>query len=102
MKKGLMYLFVGLIAITFSTIGFAMEKKEGHDEGHIKGEITKIDGDMVTVKDEHGEEHMLHVDKTTKKKGDLTAGAHVEAEATESGHASSITVHAMAEPKAKH
>ncbi len=95
MKNGLMYLLVGLIAVTFSTLGFAMEKKKGdHDEGHIKGEITKIDGEMVTVKDEHGEEHMLHVDKSTKKKGEIKTGAHVEAEATDSGHAKSITAHA--------
>ncbi len=93
MKRGILYLLAGLIAVTFSTVSFAMEKERGHDEDLIKGEITKVDKEMVTVTDEHGEEHMLHVDKTTKKKGEIKVGAHVMAEATGSGHAKSIEVH---------
>ena len=90
MKKGLTYLLAGLAVVAFSTVGFAMK-------GGIKGEITKVEGSMVTVKDDHGEEHMLHVDDTTKKEGDIAVGAHVEAEATGSGHAKSIMVHKKGE-----
>jgi hypothetical protein len=88
MKKGTMLLMAVLATAAFSTAGYA---EEGHKKGgHITGEVTKIDGDMVTVKDMHGEEHMLHVDKTTKKMGELKVGEHVMAEATDSGHAKSI------------
>ena len=91
MKNKWTYLMAGAFVIALSTASFA---GGGHGV-HIKGEITAIDGEMVTVKDEHGEEHMLHVDKTTKKTGDLKAGAHVEANATKSGHTTMITVHDM-------
>ena len=88
MKKGWTYLVAVLAVVAFSTVGFAGGK--GH---HIKGEVTKVDGSMVTVKDDHGKEHMLHVDDTTKQEGHIEAGAHVEAEATDSGHAKSIMAH---------
>ena len=68
--------------------------------GHIKGKVTKIAGDMVTVKDAGGKEHMLHVDaKTTKKGGEIKVGIHVEADSDKSGHAKSIKVEAEMSPK---
>ena len=87
MKKGLTYLLVaGVMTISLATTGFAM--KGGHA---IKGEVTKIEGDMVTVKDEHEKEHTFHVDaKATKKEGEIKVGAHVEVDADKSGHANSI------------
>ena len=88
MKKGWIYLVAGLAVVIFSTVGFATGKK-----GSISGEVTHVEGAMVTVKDDHGKEHMLHVDDSTKKEGDIVVGAHVEAEATGSGHAKSISVH---------
>jgi len=89
MKKGLTYLLIaGVMTISLATVSFAMK-------GHIKGEVTKIEGDMVTVKDATGKEHMLHVDaKATKKEGEIKVGAHVEADADKSGHAKSIKVEA--------
>ena len=87
MKKGLMFLLAALVTAAFSSVGYA---GEGHEEGHISGTVIKVDGEMITVKDAHGEEHMLHVDKTTKKSGEIKVGEHVMAEATDSGHAKSI------------
>lgn len=89
MKKGLTYLLVaGIMTVSLASVSFAMK-------GHIKGEVTKIEGDMVTVKDAAGKDHMLHVDKTsTKKEGDIKVGARVEADADDSGHAKSIKVEA--------
>lgn len=90
MKKGLSVLFAGMMVITLATAGFA---EKGH--GTIKGEVTKIEGDMVTVKDDHGKEHVLHVDAhATKKEGKIEVGAHVEADAEANGHAKSIKAHA--------
>ena len=88
MKKGWIYLVAGLAVVTLTTVGFAGGKK-----GHVAGEVTKIEGAMITVKDDHGKEHMLHADDTTKKEGHIEVGAHVEAEATGSGHATSIMAH---------
>lgn len=89
MKKGLAYLFVaGVMTLSLATVGFAMK-------GHIKGKITKIDGEMITVTDAHKKEHMFHVDATaTKKDGEIKLGAHVEVDADKSGHANSIKVEA--------
>ena len=86
MKKGLTYLLVaGVLTVSFATASFAMKSSS------IKGEVTKIEGDMVTVKDDHGKEHTLHVDQhATKKEGEIKVGAHVEADAEANGHAKSI------------
>ena len=88
MKKGLTYLFVaGVMMMSLATAGFAMK------DHAIKGEVTKIEGEMVTVKDAHAKEHTFHVDaKATKKIGEVTVGAHVEVDADKSGHANSIKV----------
>ncbi|MBI3358284.1 MAG: hypothetical protein HY037_01645 [Nitrospirae bacterium] len=95
MKKGLTYLLVaGVMVASLATVSFAMKTHEGM----IKGEVTKIDGEMVTVKDAEGEEHMLHVDpESSKKEGEITVGAMVEADADDKGHAKSIKVEAMKE-----
>ena len=113
MKKGLTYLLVaGAMTVSLAAVSFAMKDEmkgdmkgdmkgamkgdmKGAMKGHIKGDITKIEGDMVTVKDAEGKEHMLHVDaKATKKEGEIKVGAHVEADADKSGHAKSIKVEA--------
>ncbi len=87
MKKGLTYLLAAIAVVGLSTASFAM--KEEH--GHITGKVTKVEGEMVTIKDDHGKEHMVHVDpKSTKKEGKIAVGAHVEADADDSGHAKSI------------
>ena len=59
----------------------------------IAGEIVKIDGEMVSVKDSSGKVQQIHVDpKATKKSGDLKQGAKVKAEVNEKGHANSVSV----------
>jgi hypothetical protein len=92
MKKGLTYLFVaGVMTVSLATVGFAMK---GHEA--IKGEVTKIEGEMVTVTDAHKKEHTFHVDpKASKKEGEIIVGAHVEVDADAKGHANSIKAEAM-------
>ena len=63
----------------------------GGGKGNLSGEITKIDGDMVTVKTEDGKEKMIHVDPAaTKKEGNLEVGTHIKADVTSKGHANWI------------
>ncbi|TAJ98635.1 MAG: hypothetical protein EPO39_17715 [Candidatus Manganitrophaceae bacterium] len=84
MKKsfGLVSLFVLLMGLT--GIGSA---------GQITGEIVKIDGEMVSVKDSSGKVQQIHVDpKGTKKSGDLKVGAKVKADVQDNGHANSVEV----------
>ncbi len=88
MNKGLTYVMAGLMVASLATVSFA--GKGGHP---IKGEVTKIEGDMVTVTDDHKKAHTFHVDATaTKKEGEIIVGATVEVDADKSGHANSIKV----------
>lgn len=58
----------------------------------VEGKVDKVEGEFVFIKDAKGKEHKLHTDDTTKKTGDIKAGAEVEAVMTGMGHAKSITV----------
>lgn len=60
----------------------------------ITGEIVKIDGEMVSVKeDSTGKVEQIHVDpKATKKMGELKEGAKVTAQVDDRGHAQSVEV----------
>ena len=59
--------------------------------GNVSGEITKVDGDMVTIKMEDGGMKSVHVDpKGTEKEGEIKVGAHVTADVTSGGHANWI------------
>ncbi len=61
--------------------------------GSIRGEVTKISGDMVTIKTTEGKMQSFHVDpKTTKKEGQVNVGAMVSADVNNSGHATSVKV----------
>lgn len=85
MKKilGLMGVFVMVLALA----GVGMAGKS------ITGEIVKIDGEMVSIKDDSGKVQQVHVDpKGTKKKGELKQGAKVTAQVNDQGHAESIEV----------
>ena len=68
----------------------------------IKGALEKIDdkASVYLVKDAKGKEHKIHFDATTKKTGDIKAGAMVEVD-EEKGHAKSITVEEKKEEKKK-
>lgn len=80
---GLISAFV--LVISLAGISFAAKT--------ITGEITKIDGEMVSVKDSTGKVEQIHVDpKATKKTGDLKEGAKVTAQVDDKGHATSVEV----------
>ncbi|MEK7702638.1 MAG: hypothetical protein AAB317_01570 [Nitrospirota bacterium] len=99
MKKGLSVLFAGMMVVSLATAGFA---GKGHSN-MVSGEVTHIEGDMVTVKDDKGKEHVLHIDAhATKKEGKIEMGAHVEADAESNGHAKSIKVAEKHEDMKKH
>lgn len=86
MKKIMMFLVAAMVALSFATVSFA---GGGHK---ITGEVVKAEGEFVEVKDDKGKTHKLHVDKkSTKQTGEIKAGAKVEAQADDSGHATSIT-----------
>ena len=86
MKKIMMLVVAAMLALNFATISFAGATHK------VMGEVVKAEGDFVEVKDEKGTIHKLHVDKkTTKQTGEIKAGAKVEAEADDKGHATSIT-----------
>ncbi len=97
MNKGLTYFVVaGVMVASLATVSFAMKDMKGM----IKGEVTKIEGEMVTVKDASGKEHMVHVDpKASKKEGEIMVGAKVEVDADAKGHANSIKAEAMKDMK---
>ena len=88
MKKFIMFFVAAMVAISLATVSYAGDKK-------VMGEVTKMEGDFVTVKDEKGKEMKIHTDKTTKMTGDIKAGSHVEAEVSDKGHATSITAKDM-------
>jgi len=62
--------------------------------GMVMGELTKIDGSFYVVKDKDGKEHKIHFNDSTKKTGDVKAGAQVEVDEA-NGHANSIKVMEM-------
>jgi hypothetical protein len=59
--------------------------------GNVSGEVTKMEGDMVTVKMADGSMKSVHIDpSTTKKEGEIKVGAQVSADVTSGGHANWI------------
>jgi len=79
---------IAAVIVSFSSLNYA---KKPSAKG---GEVTKIEGAMVEVKDAKGKTHMLHTDDTTKKTGEIVVGAKVIF--TEAGgHAMTITVDAV-------
>lgn len=75
---------VMVVLFSFVTVALAGMK--------MKGELVKIDGEFYVVKDEKGKEHRFHFNDTTKKEGEVKAGAKVEVEATSMGHTTLIKV----------
>ena len=86
MKKLIMFFVAAMVAFSFATTTFAAGAHK------VTGEVTKVEGDMITVKDAKGKEHKMHTDKSTKMSGDVKQGAKVEAEMTDKGHATEISV----------
>jgi len=89
-------LILAAIAVSFIWAGTAL----AGDMGNVSGEVTKVDGEMVTIKMADGSSKSVHVDpKGTKKEGDVKVGAHVEADVTSTGHANWIKAMAGGEMK---
>jgi len=90
-KKFATLLIAVTMVIGFSTLGLA---DAGHGGGHkMVGEIVKIEGPFVTVKDKDGKSHKFHVNKSTDTKGKVKMGSKVEVKSTDSGHA--LSMHAV-------
>ncbi|MBI3607317.1 MAG: hypothetical protein HY207_05045 [Nitrospirae bacterium] len=84
MKK----LIMAVVAVSFIWAGAAFAAA---DAGNVAGEVTKVEGEMVTVKLADGTSKTVHVDpKGTKKEGEIKVGAHVTADVTKEGHANWI------------
>lgn len=81
-----MILSVGLAGLSYAAADTAAPGLQT-----VTGDVLKIEGDSYVVKDMTGKEIRLHVDKTTKLEGAFKAGDKIEAQATEKGHALSIT-----------
>lgn len=86
MKKLAAAIVAFCFVLAVVNIGLAMDSMK------IEGKVSKIEGEYVFIKDYDGKVHKLHTDDSTKKTGDIKAGAEVEAEATDMGHAKSIKV----------
>lgn len=84
---------VGCLAFVLAVAGSGMAGSEMGKkmEGNLSGEVIKISGEMVDVKDADGNVRSVHVDpKTTKKSGELKVGAKIGADVNKMGHANSI------------
>ncbi len=86
MKKWIMFFVAAMVAFSFAATTFAA------GEHKMSGEVTKVEGDMVTIKDDKGKEHKVHTDKSTKMSGDVKQGAKVDVQMTDKGHATEISV----------
>ncbi len=82
MKRLFLSLVMAGVVLSFVSMAWA---------GMIMGDLTKIDGSFYVVKDKDGKEHRIHFDGSTKKEGEIKAGAHVEVD-NSNGHANSIKV----------
>lgn len=85
MKRILFSLVMAVAVLSFVSMGWA---------GMVMGELTKIDGSFYVVKDKDGKEHRIHFNDSTKKMGDIKAGAQVEVDDA-NGHANSIKMMEM-------
>lgn len=89
MKKLSMMLGIAALTIWAGTATAAAER--------LEGTITKISGDMITLKMSDGKTKSVHVDPIkTRKQGELKVGAMVKADVNADGHADSIEVNESA------
>ena len=59
--------------------------KSQRSSSMVQGEVTKIDGEFYTVKDQAGKEVRLHVDTRTSMIGNITQGTKIQAEVEKDG-----------------
>ena len=92
MKKMLGLIGCLFLVVAFAGVGFSGSDM-GSKKGNLSGEIVKMSGEMVDVKDRQGKIHAVHIDPvTTQKSGELKVGGMVGADVTPNGHAESIWV----------
>ena len=76
-----------VLAVSLVWVGSALADAAGN----VSGEVTKVEGEMVTIKQADGTAKTVHVDpKGTKKEGEIKVGAKVTADVTSSNHANWI------------
>lgn len=92
MKKFGLFIVALSMVLGLSVVGFASGDHPGGHDNKIVGEVVKAEGAFVTVKDDHGKSHKFHVNKSTHFDGEIKTGVTVEVEATDGGHAISMTV----------
>jgi hypothetical protein len=83
--------FAAIVCFGLATGTYAADVKAAPESKTITGDLTKIDGEFYVVKDSAGKEVRLHVDKTSKLDGAFKAGDKIEAQATDKGHALSVS-----------
>ncbi|MEO6308677.1 MAG: hypothetical protein ABIO96_09150 [Nitrospiraceae bacterium] len=91
MKKLIVpFMFAIIFWVGMASFSFAADVMTAPSTQTIKGDLLRIDGDFFVVKDTAGKEIRLHVDKASQLDGNFKAGDKIEAQATETGHASSV------------
>lgn len=90
------FMFATILWVGMVSFSFAADDMTAPSTQTIKGDLLRIDGDFFVVKDTAGKEIRLHVDKASQLDGTIKAGDKIEAQATETGHASSVR---LAKPK---
>lgn len=83
-KVSILLMLVVFISVSLASVSSA--------SGKVSGEVVKMEGEFLTIKDGNGKTHKFHVDTSTRKSGNVRAGSHVEVDATPSGHAKAIMV----------
>jgi hypothetical protein len=88
-----------LLACTGAGMAQAADPMEGKEaeprlkerilQDAVKGDVLKLDGEYLTLRDDDGKEVRLHVDKTTKMDKVMT-GDRVKAYITEKGHVTTL------------
>lgn len=63
--------------------------KERLTKDTIKGTLMRIEGEFYTIKDNDGQEHKIHVDKSTKL-DKVVSGDMVKAYVTDNGHTTTL------------
>ncbi len=82
MKRLFTMFFLTFLILGFSNLAWA---------GITMGELVKIDGTFYVVKDKDGKEHRFHFDESTKKEGEIKAGAQVQV-IDDNGHTKFIKI----------
>jgi hypothetical protein len=109
MKRAIILGMIVLFGLSAAFIGYA-NAVEGRVEtpgpispALVKGEVSKIDGDMVFVKDKSGTDvkFVLEKDMKARLERPLKVGDQIEAQLTPEGYAKSINLVAGSDKKGK-